>query len=185
MAAFRIPIHRNLWLISLLLSSPLSMVSAPISKTSMPESMVSSNVNPGEANAENYRKASALLGLNVRNLQEKKLGDVRDVVVEFASGRIVYVVMAPVSEQSESGSDGELSRRLRRALMREDSLSFLTRNIKIITVNGEVTLRGPVKGQAGLDTILARAHEVAGASRVNNRLEMKKSAAPPQPGSGL
>src|ERR1700731_963471 len=48
-------------------------------------------------------------------------------------------------QQSNSTSDVELTRRIRRAVVQDHSLSMLAHNVKIISANGSVTLRGPVK----------------------------------------
>jgi len=50
-------------------------------------------------------------------------------------------------DQSKSEADRETTRRIRRALTSNDQLSTDAKNIKIITVDGKVTLRGPVKTQ--------------------------------------
>src|ERR1041385_8893131 len=47
-------------------------------------------------------------------------------------------------DQGTSEADREVTRNIRRALMKNDQLSTTAKNIKIITVNGKVTLRGPV-----------------------------------------
>jgi hypothetical protein len=39
-------------------------------------------------------KASSLIGMNVRNLQNEKLGDIKDVVLDLPSGKIGYVVLS-------------------------------------------------------------------------------------------
>src|SRR4051812_38352693 len=48
-------------------------------------------------------------------------------------------------DQGNSREDIDLTRRIRRALTQNDQLSTAAKNIKIITANGKVTLRGPVK----------------------------------------
>jgi osmotically-inducible protein OsmY len=56
----------------------------------------------------------------------------------------------------------------------DGSLSFTAKNVKIITVNGKVTLRGPVKSEQERATIEAAAKKIAGAGQVENLLELKK-----------
>ena len=48
-------------------------------------------------------------------------------------------------EQSESKSDLKLTRRIRKALMADKSLSMTAKNVKVISSGGNVILRGPVK----------------------------------------
>jgi hyperosmotically inducible protein len=47
-------------------------------------------------------------------------------------------------QESNASSDVELTRKIRIAVVGDSSLSTLAHNIKTITTNGNVTLRGPV-----------------------------------------
>jgi osmotically-inducible protein OsmY len=76
-------------------------------------------------------------------------------------------------DQSESKADLTLTQRIRKALMADKSLSTTAKNIKIITVNGLVTLRGPVKNPQEREKIVAKAQNMAGADKVENQLEIK------------
>jgi hyperosmotically inducible periplasmic protein len=76
-------------------------------------------------------------------------------------------------QQSNMKSDVELTRRIRRAVVKDSSLSLMAHNVKIISANGSVTLRGPVKTEAEKDAIGGKAQAIAGADRVNNLLEVK------------
>lgn len=78
------------------------------------------------------------------------------------------------TDQGGSEADRKLTQQVRQAVMQDDSLSFTAKNIKIITVNGKVTLRGPVKSEQERAAIDAAAKRVAGASQVENLLELKK-----------
>ena len=55
--------------------------------------------------------------------------------------------------------------------MKQDSLSNDAKNIKIITSNGVVTLRGPVKTEAEKTDIGRLAQRVSGVRKVDNQLE--------------
>ncbi len=55
----------------------------------------------------------------------------------------------------------------------KDDPSFSAKNIKIITVNGEVTLRGVVENEQEKMDIENRAKQVSGVTKVNNELEVK------------
>jgi osmotically-inducible protein OsmY len=48
------------------------------------------------------------------------------------------------------------------------------KNVKIITVNGVVTLRGPVKTIEEKRTIEAMAQQIAGADKVDSQLEISR-----------
>jgi len=56
--------------------------------------------------------------------------------------------------------------------MADKSLSTDAKNIKVITVNGVVTLRGPVNTPKEKSTIEAKAQNIAGANNVDNQLEV-------------
>jgi len=55
----------------------------------------------------------------------------------------------------------------------DKSLSTTAKNVKIITVNGVVTLRGPVNSPQEKETIEATAQHIAGTNTVDNQLEIK------------
>jgi hyperosmotically inducible periplasmic protein len=46
--------------------------------------------------------------------------------------------------------------------------------VKIVSANGSVTLRGPVKTEEERTAVASKAQAVAGAGNVNNQLEAKK-----------
>ena len=48
-------------------------------------------------------------------------------------------------DQSNSPADLKITQAIRQALMKDSELSTTAKNIKVITANGHVTLRGPVK----------------------------------------
>jgi hyperosmotically inducible periplasmic protein len=75
-------------------------------------------------------------------------------------------------DQSESEADRTLTQKVRQAVVADDSLSTNAHNIKIITINGAVTLRGPVNSAKEKATIDAKAQQIAGATKVDNQLEI-------------
>jgi hyperosmotically inducible protein len=75
-------------------------------------------------------------------------------------------------DQSESEADRTLTQRIRQAVMADDSLSTTAQNVKIISINGVVTLRGPVNSAQEKANIDAKAQQIAGASKVDNQLEI-------------
>lgn len=77
-------------------------------------------------------------------------------------------------DQSESGRHVQITADIRRAIMDDDNMSMNAQNCKIITdASGMVTLRGPVESQAEKDAIDAKARAIAGATKVDNQLEVK------------
>jgi hyperosmotically inducible periplasmic protein len=75
-------------------------------------------------------------------------------------------------QQKENTSDRQLAAQIRRAVVKDKSLSTSAHNIKIIAQNGTVTLKGPVKSEQEKQAIEAKAAEIAGASKVTSELEV-------------
>ncbi len=78
-------------------------------------------------------------------------------------------------DQSNSKADIDVTAAIRRAVMKDDSLSMTAKNVKIITENGMVTLRGPVKSAAEKAKIAELAAAAAGGAKIENQIEVKKS----------
>jgi hyperosmotically inducible periplasmic protein len=75
-------------------------------------------------------------------------------------------------DQSNKPADLKITRKIRRALVKDRELSTDAKNIKIVTIDGSVTLRGPVKTEQEKADIAAEAAGVAGAANVQNQLEV-------------
>jgi osmotically-inducible protein OsmY len=75
-------------------------------------------------------------------------------------------------QQKENTSDRELTQQIRRAIVKDKNLSSDAHNVKIITQNGAVTLKGPVKSEEEKQAIESKAAEVAGAGKVNSELQV-------------
>jgi osmotically-inducible protein OsmY len=75
-------------------------------------------------------------------------------------------------DQSEAKSDRTLTQKIRQAVVADKSLSMTAHNVKIITANGVVTLRGPVKSDEERQRVAAKAEQLAGAGNVKNYLEV-------------
>src|SRR6185437_7131336 len=74
-------------------------------------------------------------------------------------------------QQANASSDVELTREIRRAVVKDDSLSMMAHNVKIISTGGNVILRGPVKTEQEKTVIASKAQAVAGVGKVDNQLE--------------
>jgi hyperosmotically inducible periplasmic protein len=78
-------------------------------------------------------------------------------------------------QQSENSSDRMTTKKIRQAVMADKSLSTYAHNVKIITQNGVVTLKGPVNSDEEKQSIASKAEEIVGsADKVNDRLTVKK-----------
>jgi hyperosmotically inducible periplasmic protein len=76
-------------------------------------------------------------------------------------------------QQKNNTSDLTITRDIRRAIIGDKTLSTYAHNVKIITQNGQVTLKGPVRSESEKQTIETKATEVAGANKVTNDLNVK------------
>jgi len=77
-------------------------------------------------------------------------------------------------DQGTSPADRELSREIRKTLVTgPGDFSVAAKNIKVITVNGKVTLRGPVSSEAEKTAIARVARSVVGDGNVDDQLEVK------------
>jgi hyperosmotically inducible periplasmic protein len=78
-------------------------------------------------------------------------------------------------DQSNSSADLKITQDIRRALMKDSELSTTAKNIKIITDNGQVTLRGPVKSAQEKAKIDQLARSAAGGAKIDDQLDVKGS----------
>jgi hyperosmotically inducible periplasmic protein len=78
-------------------------------------------------------------------------------------------------DQSNSSADLTITHAIRRALMKDSELSTTAKNIKIITDNGQVTLRGPVKNAQEKAKIGQLVRSAAGGAKIDDQLDVKKS----------
>ena len=76
-------------------------------------------------------------------------------------------------DQSETPEDRKLTQSIRQAVMKDKSLTMTAKNVKIITANGKVTLRGPVNTAEEKAKINDLAKTAAGQVPVDNQLEVK------------
>src|SRR3569832_302744 len=60
-------------------------------------------------------------------------------------------------KQSNEPGDVELTRKIRKEITSDDSLSVLAKNVKIITQEGKVSLRGPVNSPEEKNNISKKA----------------------------
>ena len=81
-------------------------------------------------------------------------------------------------DQSESAEDIKVTAAIRRAVVADKSLTMTATNVKIITANGVVTLRGPVNNAAEKAKIGDLAKKNAGKAKIENQLEVKTEKKP-------
>jgi osmotically-inducible protein OsmY len=76
-------------------------------------------------------------------------------------------------QQSNAKSDRETTAKIRKDIMADKSLSTYAHNIKIITVNGAVTLKGPVKSDDEKTKLAEIAANAVSADKVTNEITVK------------
>jgi hyperosmotically inducible periplasmic protein len=77
-------------------------------------------------------------------------------------------------QQKDNTSDREATKKIRQSIMSDKSLSTYAHNVKIITQNGAVTLKGPVNSEEEKQTVASKAAEVVGQNKVTNQLKVKQ-----------
>jgi osmotically-inducible protein OsmY len=84
----------------------------------------------------------------------------------------------PTADQAKNTlSDRDSMQKIRQAVVGDKSLSTYAHNVKIISRNGKVTLKGPVRSEEEKRTIEAKAEEVVGKGNVTNNLTVKPEKA--------
>jgi hyperosmotically inducible protein len=79
----------------------------------------------------------------------------------------------PNAEQQKSNrSDTTITRDIRRSIVGDKTLSTYARNVKVITRDGQVTLKGPVRTDEEKQTVEAKATQVAGVGHVKNDMSV-------------
>jgi osmotically-inducible protein OsmY len=78
-------------------------------------------------------------------------------------------------QQSQTKADLAITKKIRKAIVKDKTLSMTAHNCKVITQKGLVTLRGPVNTAAEKDAIGAIALKIAGEGNVTNELAVKPS----------
>jgi len=75
-------------------------------------------------------------------------------------------------DQAENATDRAVTQKVRQAITADSSLSTDAHNVKVITSDGVVTLRGPVTNPDEKSAVAAKAQQVPGVKRVENQLEV-------------
>jgi hyperosmotically inducible periplasmic protein len=74
--------------------------------------------------------------------------------------------------QKEDPSDRALTKRIRQSVISDKNLSTYAHNVKIVAVNGTVTLNGVVRSDQEREDVGMKAAEVAGKDHVVNDLKV-------------
>ncbi|WP_263417064.1 BON domain-containing protein [Terriglobus albidus] len=76
--------------------------------------------------------------------------------------------------QSNAKSDVQITANVRKAIMADKDLSTYAHNVKVITKDGQVTLKGPVQSEEEKDKVFAAATSVVDSGKVVNQLTVKQ-----------
>jgi hyperosmotically inducible protein len=77
-------------------------------------------------------------------------------------------------DQKNNESDLEITQKIRQGVVGADGFSMDARNVKIVTANGVVTLRGPVESDRERTRIVEMAQKTPGVTRVDDQLEVAR-----------
>jgi hyperosmotically inducible protein len=81
---------------------------------------------------------------------------------------------APTADQAKNATnDRDIMQKIRKAVMDDKSLSTYAHNVKIISQNDKVTLKGPVRSDEEKSTITKLATDVAGAGNVEDQITVQ------------
>ncbi len=75
--------------------------------------------------------------------------------------------------QKENPADRQLAQQIRRALVKDKSLSSNAHNVKVIAQDGMVTLKGPVNSETEKQTVEATAAQIAGSDKVTSDIQVR------------
>ena len=78
-------------------------------------------------------------------------------------------------QQKENEGDRELTANIRKALMDNKELSTYAHNVKIVSRNGMVTLKGPVRSEDEKKAVEEKATQIAGAGKVKSMISVSRS----------
>jgi len=83
-----------------------------------------------------------------------------------------------VSAKQAHAADLKITADVRKALRADESLSLAARNVRVTTVNGEVTLRGRVYSEADKTAVARKVQDVVGTGKVTNDLTIPAHKSP-------
>ena len=76
-------------------------------------------------------------------------------------------------QQKNDRSDRDITQQVRQAIVADKTFSTYAHNVKVITQNGQVTLKGPVRSDDEKRSVEAKAAAIAGDGKVSSELTVK------------
>jgi hyperosmotically inducible protein len=88
---------------------------------------------------------------------------------------------ATADQQKMNAADRDTSAKIRRTVMADKSLSTYAHNVKIISQNGTVTLKGPVRSDDEVKSIVSKATDVTGSATRSSTRSRSNQRQNPEP----
>lgn len=156
-----------------LLSSVVFLGGMTFSGTSLAQSadnstkMNKQEMTPGGVNADQNNN-------NIHNQQYFSPGGVNAGQQNMNKQDTGYMSPAGVTadQQGESVQDRELTEKIRQAVINDKDLSMNARNVRILTVDGVVTLKGPVASEQEKKAVEELATQLAGKDNMKSEINI-------------
>ena len=95
------------------------------------------------------------------------------VVAHHGDNTAKNAEQGPTADQQKNARrDVELTAQIRRAVVSDKSLSIAAHNVKIISISGVVTLKGPVRSLDEKKAVAEKASQIAGTGNVRDELSI-------------
>ena len=107
---------------------------------------------------------------NDYRMKLKQLAESRNADHVSANYRDRIAEEVTAGQQGQDKNDLKITQTIRKAITEEKSFSMDAHNVKIITQNGAVTLKGPVKSNNEREMIQAIAYRAVGMNNVHNEM---------------
>ena len=75
-------------------------------------------------------------------------------------------------QQGQTEEDIEITQKIRKAVVNDESLSVNAQNVKVITIDRMLTLKGPVESEEEKMAIEEKAAQIAGKENVRNEIDI-------------
>src|SRR5580698_5302706 len=121
-----------------------------------------------KSRARNFLLVSSLVAGGGRVARAQ---DAQGVRVPADNTKLNQQTQPTADQQKNNRSDRDITQQIRRSIVKDKSLSTYAHNVKIITQNGQVTLKGPVRSEDEKKRVEAKASEVAGENKVTSQLD--------------
>lgn len=131
----------------------------------------------GAFQTRGYQQAEREAASEEQGLQPAARVEGEQDVTIYEREEIVETPADPLVDPEQQGTsvmDQRTTSAIRQALERDNTLSSEAKNVKIVTLNERVTLRGSVPSTVESQRIEAYAKQIAGAENVDNQLEIRQ-----------